>query len=234
MNEDISVMEKYEIMCFGDSNTWGTVAKKRISDPNLRYGRDVRWTCILQDDLGDEYAVSEEGLGGRTTIYTAAPEFPYKNGLVMYEGCIKTHHPLDLIILMLGTNDIHLPWKLPGEELGTGIRTLVEITKAHPEWGRNENTVPEILIVAPPVVVPSCPEGRTEVYPQFFGEYGTEMSRRFPEVFRAIAEEYGCHFLSSQDYAHADKNDGVHLDAESHIRLGHAIARKVREIRNAR
>lgn len=224
-------MEKYEIMCFGDSNTWGTVARNHINAPNLRYGRDVRWPCVLQDDLGSDYAVSEEGLGGRTSIYTADPAYPYKNGLHMYEGCIKTHHPLDLIILMLGTNDIHLPWKLPEEELGTGIRTLIELTQAHPEWGRGESTVPEILIIAPPVVLPSCPEGRTEVYAKFFGEYGTAMSRKFPEVFADIAREYGCHFLSSQDYALPDKLDGVHMDAPSHIRLGHAVADKVREIR---
>lgn len=220
-------------MCFGDSNTWGTVARKSLSEPNLRYDRDIRWPCILQNDLGEEFAVSEEGLGGRTSIYTADPSFPYKNGLVMLEGCIKSHHPLDLIIFMLGTNDIHLPYPLPEEDLGKGIRTLVDIVKAHPEWGRNENTVPQILLIAPTWICPSAPDGRTEVYAKFFGEYGERLSHKFPEVWQQIAAETGCWFLNAQEFASPDKNDGVHLDASSHIRLGHAVAEKVREIRKA-
>lgn len=229
--DPIDPIKKYEIMCYGDSNTWGTVARKSLHDPHLRHGREVRWPCILQDDLGDEYAVSEEGLGGRTTIYTANPKVPYKNGLVMYEGCALTHRPLDLIILMLGTNDLHMPEKLPADELGTGIRKLTELTKDHPDWGPDEKKVPEILLIAPPVVVPACPEGRTGVYAKFFGDYGGDLSRRFPEVYAKVAEEYGCHFLSSQEFTSPDLNDGVHLDAQSHIRLGHAVAQKVREIR---
>ena len=223
--------EKYEIMCYGDSNTWGTVARWNINDPHLRYGRDIRWPCVLQALLGDQYAVQEEGLGGRTTIYTADPEYPYKNGLYMLEGCLKTHYPLDLIVLMLGTNDLHLPKPLPEDELGTGITRLVEVIQAHPEFGPEEKRVPEILLIAPPFITPSAPEGRTEVYGKFFGEYGERLTHRFPEVFAGIAEKYGCHFLDAQPFTHPDPRDGVHLDAQSHQKLAHAVRDKVLEIR---
>ncbi len=225
------MIQKYEILCYGDSNTWGTVARWKKSDPNPRYGRDVRWPCVLHTLLGDGYAVQEEGLGGRTTIYTANPEMPFKNGLHMLEGCIKSHHPLDLIILMLGTNDLHQPQPLPEDQLGVGITTLVKLIQAHPEYGPEEKRAPEILLITPPYVTPSAPDGRTEVYGQFFGEYGERLSHRFPEVYAGIARMYGCHFLDAQPITCPDPRDGVHLDAESHLRLAHAVRDKVLEIR---
>ena len=165
-------MDTYEIMCYGDSNTWGTVAKQHKDDPHLRYGRDIRWPAVLQKLLGNGYSVQEEGLGGRTTIYTANPAMPFKNGMHMLEGCIKTHCPLDLIILMLGTNDLHQPKPLPEDRLCTGIITLIELIQSHPEYGPQEKRVPDILLISPPFITRSAPDARTEVYAQFFGEYG--------------------------------------------------------------
>ena len=223
-------MDTYEIMCYGDSNTWGTVAKKHKDDPHLRYGREIRWPAVLQRLLGSGYAVQEEGLGGRTTMYTANPAMPFKNGMHMLEGCLKTHCPLDLIILMLGTNDLHLPKPLPEDQLCAGIMEMIHLIQAHPEYGREEIRVPEILLIAPPFITPSAPDARTEVYPQFFGEYGERLSRQFPQVYRAVAEKYGCHFLNAQDFTRPDPNDGVHLDAVSHRRLAVAVRDKVLEI----
>lgn len=224
-------MDTYEIMCYGDSNTWGTVAKQHKDDPHLRYGRDIRWPAVLQKLLGNGYSVQEEGLGGRTTIYTANPEMPFKNGMHMLEGCIKTHCPLDLIILMLGTNDLHQPKPLPEDRLCTGIITLIELVQSHPEYGPEEKRVPDILLISPPFITRSAPDARTEVYAQFFGEYGERLSHRFPEEYRKAAEKYHCWFLNSQEYTHPDARDGVHLDAESHLRLAAAVCEKVLEIR---
>jgi len=220
----------YEIMCFGDSLTWGTIAKWHENDPSRRYDRDTRWPCVLQKELGEGFAVKEEGLPGRASIYTANPEFPYKNGLHMIEGCLATDKPLDLVILMIGTNDLHMNEKLPEDKLGEGVSVLIDTIRKHPETGPDTKRPPEILIIAPPVVVPSCPQGRTEVYPRFFGDYGGNLSRRFPEVYSRIAKEKGCYYLNGQDYIEPDIADGVHITAESHLRLGKAVALKVKEI----
>ena len=224
-------MSVYEIICYGDSNTWGTVSRYSLSDPHRRFGRDERWPCLLQAALGDGYAVHEEGLGGRTTIYTADPAVPYKNGMYMLEGCLKSQYPLDLVILMLGTNDLHLPEPLPEKDLGKGITALVEFIQAHPEFGPEEQRAPEILLIAPPFVTRSTPNGRTEVYPSFHGEYGEWLSRRFPEVYRQVAETHGCHFLDAQPLTVPDGGDGVHLNAESHRRLAAAVYDDVLRIR---
>ena len=118
--------------------------------------------------------------------------------------------------------------------MGHGIATLVELIQAHPEYGPEEKRPPEILLIAPPFITPSAPDARTEVYGQFFGEYGERLSHRFPEVYRAVAEKYGCYFLDAQPLTRPDARDGVHLDAESHRSLAMAVRDKVLEIRSGR
>lgn len=222
---------KYEILCYGDSNTWGTIAKWKDEGLSSRYDRNTRWPCVMQKELGDDYAVNEEGLGGRTTIYTSDDERPYKNGINMLIGCLASHRPLDLVILYLGTNDLHLEKKIPEENLGDGIRTLIETVKNNPNFGPDGERAPEILVVAPTYIKPSSPLGRVNVYDKFYREYGERLSRLFPSVYKEIANETGCYFISAQDYAEPDMGDGVHITGESHIRLGKAMAKKVMEIR---
>ena len=99
------------ILCYGDSNTFGT-------DP-VRGGRhpyEVRWTGALQRLLGGNYRVIEEGCGGRTTVFEDQLSYG-RNGLKTLVPCIASHNPLDLIIIMLGTNDLKkrfqaTPWDL--------------------------------------------------------------------------------------------------------------------------
>lgn len=224
-------MEKYEILCYGDSNTWGTAARKNTADKEFRYDRSTRWTCVLQNELGEEYAVTEEGLGFRTTVTTQYAEFPYRNGLAMLEGCLRSHYPLDLVIIMLGTNDLRTDRLPSAEELGRNIETLASLVRENTEIGPDGCRAPELLLIAPPFITPSLPDGRTEVFALFHGREGEGMSRRFPEIYRLAAEKTGSFFLNAQECTVPDPRDGVHIDAPSHIRLGKAVAAKVREIR---
>lgn len=226
-------MEKYEILCYGDSNTFGTVARWSDSEEERkRYNRETRWPCVLQADLGEDCYVTEAGLPGRTSIYDS-PEGWYLNGEKLLLPELLAHRPLDLVVILLGSNDLHLPDKLPEEKLGDGISRLIQIVREHPECGR-EGTAPDILVIAPPVIRKSSPLGRTSVYEKFFGAYGEHLSRCFAPVYRAVAEKNGCSFLSAADYAQPDEADGAHFTAQSHISLGHAVAEKVREIRQKR
>ena len=223
-------MELYEILCYGDSNTWGTVARCNTEDDEFRYDRLTRWPCVLQSELGSEYAVTEEGMGFRTTVYTNDAEKPWQNGLNLLEPVLHSHHPLDMVIVMLGTNDLRQP-KLPeAEELQNGISRIVEFIRQHPEYGRNGNP-PKIIIISPPFITPSRPDGRTEVYPLFHGAEGEALSRQFPEEYRRTAQKYGCGFVNSQKLTVPDSADGVHIDAPSHIRLAKAVAEEVKRLR---
>ncbi|MCH2619706.1 MAG: arylesterase, partial [Candidatus Poseidoniia archaeon] len=63
------------ILCFGDSNTWGYSPLD-----GRRYPPDIRWSGVLQSSLGSDYRVIEEGLNGRTNV-TNEEERPIRSGL---------------------------------------------------------------------------------------------------------------------------------------------------------
>lgn len=216
------------VLCYGDSNTWGTIGRWEESDlPSLRYEPEKRWTHILQKELGGDYCVLEEGLGGRTTIY-AAEGGEWKCGETCLKPALHTHRPLDWVVIMLGTNDLQVNKQITAEDLPVGISRLVDIVQASPKVGR-DMTPPQVLILAPVEVQPSDPRGRTAVYAKFRHEIGRELSLLFPEVYSRVAAEKQCHFLNAQDYAVPGPADGVHLDEESHLRLGKAIAAYLKE-----
>lgn len=223
-------MHNIRILCFGDSNTWGTIGKWVEDDtPTLRYAN--RWTQILQKTLGSGYTVIEEGLGGRTCI-TPHPTEPWKLGETYLTPCLHTHRPIDWVVVMLGTNDLQLNKTMTEAELPLGISRIVDLIQSSPKCG-HDFVCPKILVLAPVEVMPSAPEGRTAVYAKFRCDIGRALSLKFPEVYRKVAEEKGCYFLSAQDFAKPGPADGVHLDEASHIRLGEAVADYIRSVEEA-
>lgn len=221
-------MKKKQILCFGDSNTWGCIGKWAESDePSKRFEPETRWPCVLQSDLGEDYHIVEEGLGGRTTIYSKPGE-DWKTGEYYLTACLYSHRPLDMVIMMLGTNDLHVNHDLTEETLGVGISRLVDMVKTCPNTGR-ESQPPKILLIAPPEVTPSSPEGRWMVYDKFRRDVGRNLSLAFPRVYAQVAREKGCFFLNGQDYTVPGPADGVHITPDSHVRLGHAVAKFVKE-----
>lgn len=222
-------MERREVLCYGDSNTWGCVPRWEESDlPSERYDAHTRWPCVAAKMLGDGYHLVEEGLGGRTTIYER-PGDPGKNGEPYLLPCVLSHRPLDLVVIMLGTNDLHRGIQPELAYLGDGIRRLVRLVQSTPKCGRG-NHPPRILLLAPIPIRPSSPEGRVLVYDKFVGDQGRALSLAFPETYRRIAHETGSCFLNAGDYAEAGDGDGVHFTAESHRHLGQAVAQRIRAI----
>ena len=218
--------EKITILCYGDSNTWGCIGKwEENTELSKRYGMDVRWPSVLQKNLGEKYHVIEEGLGGRTSIYEPPTE-AWKNGETYLVPCLHSHYPLDLVVFMLGTNDLQIKKDITAEELPKGISRLIDIVRQYSELGR-DGISPEILIIAPPEIRPSAPEGRTAVYAKFRCEIGRELSLLFPKIYAQVAKEKGCYFLDSQKYVQPCPADGVHFEEESHIRLGQAVAQLI-------
>lgn len=219
--------EKIQIVCYGDSNTWGCIGKwVESEEPSDRYDTDHRWPAVLQTELGDSFHVVEEGLCGRTTIYSKPGE-EWKNGESYLTPCLHTHRPLDLVVIMLGTNDLQIKKDITAEELPVGISRLVDIVQNCKKAGSN-GEAPKVLILSPVEVRPSSPEGRVHVYAKFRCEIGRNLSLMFPEVYKKVAEEKGCYFLNAADYAKPGPADGVHLDADSQVRLGKAIAEYIK------
>lgn len=215
--------DKLQILCYGDSNTWGTIGRYFESPlPSERYDPEHRWTCVLQAQLGDGFEVLADGLGGRSTIYSRKGE-EWKSGEYYLLPCLRSHSPLDLVIIMLGTNDLQINKEITEEDLPVGISRLVDIVQGDAFCGRDVKP-PKVLIIPPAEVQPSAPDGRVLVYAKFRGDIGRNLSLKLPEVYEKVAKEKGCYYLNGQDYIKPGPADGVHLDAQSHIRLGCAVA----------
>ena len=202
------------ILCYGDSNTWGYDPKSMT-----RYPRDTRWTGILRNTLGDGYLVIEEGLNGRTTVWDDPIELD-KNGATYLRPCIQTHKPMDLVIIMLGTNDLKTRFSLNAYDIASGAGVLVDMVQKS-ETGI-DGKAPEVLLIAPP---PTVPLPTTEI----FGG-SREKSLGFSKQYRRVAIEKKCHYLDAGEHIESSPIDGIHFEVDMHEKLGLAIAAKVREI----
>ena len=203
------------ILCYGDSNTWGY-------DPasSNRFSRDVRWTRVLGRELGDEYEVIEAGLNGRTTVWDD-PIDGYKNGKEQLIPCLTTHKPLDLVIIMLGTNDLKMRFSVSAFDIAKSAGVLVGMTQKS-ETG-TDNSSPAVLLIAP------TPVGKLTGFAEMF--QGAEAkSRKFSGHYRLIAEEYGCDFLDAGEIIVSSDLDGIHFEANEHQKLGKAVAAAVKNI----
>ena len=205
---------KKRIVCFGDSNTWGYHAIV-----GTRYDDDVRWTGRLQALLGDGYTVIEEGQNGRTTVW----DDPVENrlaGLTYLWPCMESQSPIDLIIIMLGTNDTKGRFGEQARGIADGAGRLVDLAQKSP-FGRDDRA-PKVLLVSPIRVEYS------DEFRDLFDHQAVEKAKGFPAEFRRVAEQYGCEFLDASEYAGPCAEDGVHLDAAGHEALAKAMYDAVR------
>lgn len=205
------------IMCFGDSNTYGFIA----GSGGARYDEHSRWTKLLQKRLGEEYYVIEEGLNGRTTIFDDLDK-RFMNGSEYLEMCVATHRPLDLVIIMLGTNDTKERYHAGPAEIAKGLEKLIRILR-NPEIYHKH-----VLIISPIHISESILT--SEYCVAFNGLEGREKSLGLAAEYAKVAREYNCFFLDAADYCKADDKDAIHLDAESHAALAEAIYHKIKEI----
>lgn len=207
------------VLCFGDSNTHGQIPG---AGPVDRFAVEQRWPGVLQQFLGPDWRVIEEGLSGRTTVFDDPVEGKHKNGRRYLIPCLQSHAPLDLVILMLGTNDLKRRFNSPASEVAMGIGCLVyDIKELAP--GPN-GTVPEIMIVAPPPMQDDLKE-----WAAIF-EGAPEKSRQLSLEFEVMADSQEVHFFDAATVAHCDRADGFHLGAAAHAILGEAIGHEIEAI----
>ncbi|MDF2613043.1 MAG: hypothetical protein K0S71_829 [Clostridia bacterium] len=207
------------ILCYGDSNTFGYNPEN-----GERFGITERWTCLLQNILGDNYRIIEEGLGGRTTVFND-DIMPFRSGRDYLLPCIQSHQPLDLVVVMLGTNDLKVLFSPTAFDISRGMEELVKILKNPYNW--DFMNIPKILIVSPIHVAPSVLIGWLG---EHFGSASIELSRNLANHYEKIASSYAIEFLDAAKYASASDLDGIHLDAVGHRNLADALSRKIKDI----
>ncbi len=204
-----------EVLCFGDSNTWGYNPVDKT-----RYPRDARWAGALQRELGPGYHVIEEGQNARTTVWDD-PVSGEKNGLRYLGPCLESHKPLDLVVILLGVNDLKQRFAVTAYDIAQSAGRLVELVRKSDTGPAGRP--PHALLVAPP------PLGRlTELAEMFSG--GAEKSRQLGARFRERAELLGCPFFDAGSVVKSSDLDGVHWASEYHAKLAAALAAETRRL----
>ena len=212
-------MRERTILCYGDSNTHGTMPMETL-DVMGRFGRAERWPGVLAAELGAGFHVIEEGLPGRTTVHPDPVSGVHKNGLAVLPAVLESHAPVDLVVLMLGTNDLKHRFQAPPVEIAESAAQLV-LAIRHSEAGPEERA-PEVLLVCPPPVLEAgCLE---EIF-----EGGAAKSHRLAGYYAAMADRLGVRFLDAGRVIVSSPLDGVHFDAAQHARLGSAVAQAIRD-----
>lgn len=209
---------KRTVLCYGDSNTWGY-----IPEGIGRYDTTQRWTCILRSALGNDYIVIEEGLNGRTTVWDDPIELN-KNGAAYLPPCLESHKPVDLVVMMLGTNDLKKRFSLSAFDVAAGVNRLVQIIRTS-SCGPN-GAAPRILLLSPPHIG-TCPP----MFDQMF-EGAEEKSHQLKNHYHQVAEQNSCDFFDVSDIVTASPADGIHLDEQAHRVLGESLAKRVISIFN--
>ena len=208
------------ILCYGDSNTWGMVPMTSQTDA-ARHDWMDRWPSVLQGRLGKSVTVIAEGLNGRTTVFDDPIDGQHKNGRTYLLPCLESHAPLDLVIIMLGTNDMQSRFNLSPYDIAAGAGQLVQMVSADVR-GQN-GMAPEVLLVCPPLIRASS------LFADPFAG-APEKSEQLHEHYRNIADMFGCHYLNAEECATASHIDGIHLDAQQQHGLGIAVADYTRSL----
>ena len=204
------------VLCYGDSLTWGYDA-----DTIGRHAFEDRWPSVLQQALGQKARVIAEGLNGRTTAFDDHLADCDRNGARVLPTILETHAPIDLVVILLGTNDMKPVLSGSAFAASQGVARLVSLIRGH-GWGFDYD-VPEILIVAPPVIRETANAPYAAMFPD-----GKEESAKLGTLYRDLADELGCGFFDGASVAVTTPLDGIHLDAENTRALGRGLEPIVR------
>lgn len=212
---------KRTIVCFGDSNTWGYDA-----ETDQRFNDEIRWTGLLQSELCNTYRVIEEGLPGRTSV-SDDPLFEGLAGISYLYPCLMSHAPLDLVVIMLGTNDTKERFALTSYNIAQGIVRLAHKTRGSGAGPAGKS--PEVLVIAPPPIGAeylNTPIGKP------MGSNCSEKSLELSQHLAALLSGTDIHFIDSREYVSMNEIDYMHLDIQGHRNMADLVQDHVKRILN--
>lgn len=219
------------VLAFGDSNTWGWTPVA-TAFPTSRYPRDSRWPEVMRTALGAQMEVLVDGLSARTfaldhpePLGTLSPQD--FNGLERIDDAVARELPLDLVILMLGSNDVASDQHRSTREIGEDAAQMIRKVRGIQGGVATAYPAPQVLLVAPPALGDMT---RTPIGARFDAA-SVAKSRALAAVLRGVAAREGAAFLDARSVAdHFGGIDGIHLSADQHRALGKALAGQVRAL----
>jgi lysophospholipase L1-like esterase len=202
------------ILCFGDSNTWGSIP---LNTPHRRYPRSIRWPYALQALLGDNFEVISEGLSARTLV-AHNPERPERTGISHLPALLRTAEPLSLVIVMLGTNDVKSNYNLSAEDIASHLGQTIKLIQDYQKDLA-------VLVICPPTPIFNTEGGTDPRMPS-----GPEIFVALPDLYKKIVIQYKAHFLNAADYIQSSVKDGVHLEPDAHLKLAEVLRQVILDL----
>ncbi len=212
---------KKRIICFGDSNTWGY-------DPRTgeRFDENTRWPMVLQNLLGDAWQIIEEGQNGRTIAFSDPWEWGDKCGMDYILPMVESHMPFDLLIIMLGSNDLKAKFHVPAGDIAGSLQNMLMKVKSFLQYKCGAD--PKILILAPPHIGSGIGES---CFAEFMeGQATVDKSKRLAHWYRLVADQFGCAFFDAAEVAEASDVDDLHMVEEGHRNLAEALSRLIPDL----
>ena len=205
------------LLLFGDSNTHGTMAMPDLGFSG-RFAREERWAGRLAKLLPD-WEVIAEGHPGRTTVHDDPIEGAHRNGLTVLPALLESHRPVDVVLLMLGTNDLKERFSVNACDIALALERLVRVILASGA-GPGQGAPGVLLVCPPPIEEVGCLAG------MFAG--GAAKSRGLAAEVRKAAARTGVPFLDAGEVVRVSPIDGIHYDAEANPALAEAFAAAIR------
>ena len=205
------------LLCYGDSNTHGTPPMSHINEQE-RFGPKIRWTGHLKRLIFPKWEVIEEGLPGRTTLHNDPVEGDHMNGLAHLPVSMHSHRPLDLVCILLGTNDLKARFSVSSLEILLSLRRLAYYVGSS-NTGPNQ-TSPKVLIIIPP------PIQEVGIFADIYrgGNYtAMKMKKLAPDFFR----ENNLAWMDAGEHMAVSPVDGIHFEREGHQKLGEVMAKVI-------
>ncbi len=208
------------LLTFGDSNTHGTPPIVNLGAYD-RYDAATRWPPLVRAALGAGWELVEEGLPGRTAQFPDPCMGAHMDGRDGLKIALQSHGPIDVLVIMLGTNDVKARFGYSAEQVTSGIACLLDIAQDMVMQARHGGF--RILVICPPPVLEQGP-----IAPQFYRS--AALSRSLPSHYRALAAARGCGYLDAGQVIEVSPVDGVHLEKDAHGKLALAVANAVRAL----
>ena len=201
------------ILCFGDSNTFGF-----IPGNGERYKKDERWSGIISNLLDSDYAVTEAGCNNRTAFSNnpAGDLFTGTKAIVPY---LKNHDDWDLIILAVGANDLQFAYNVSINEFYEGMKSFIQLVHSH--------TKAQILLVCPSSIKKNV---LNSFFSQMFDETSIEKSLHLPEIYEKLAKEQNLYYIDLNSISETSDDDGLHYTKQGHKKIAQAITKKIKKI----
>ncbi len=207
------------VLCFGDSNTHGTPPVPELGASG-RYGRSTRWPALMAAHLGAAWHVIEEGHPGRTTVHDDPIEGAHRNGLTVLPSMLESHKPIDVIIVMLGTNDLKGRFSVNPTDIALSLERLIGVIRNF-ACGPDGNTPGILLVAPPPIIEVGC---LAEMF-----EGGQAKSQGLAKTIASAAARANVSFLDAGLHIAVSPIDGIHYDEAAHATLALVFARVLSE-----